>query len=915
MYIYISLINYKMKKSFNSYLNACYSKKGESFTHTRIGDNSLSVKGGVYSIKNISEFYDKYYKHVFEEGKYEFLTEKQHQEIGPLLVDFDFRYDTDIEEKQHTTEDINNMVDLYFQNIKEILEIPNDTSIPVFIFEKDEVNMLDNITKDGIHMIIGIHMDRTLQIILRNKILNSIKNIWGHFPLQNTWDEVLDEGITNGTTNWQLYGSRKPGNQSYILKYHYDLILDNDDEWCLNINDVTKFDLKNRFPELTAQYTKHEMFEINANILEEYNFIKDRKSNKHKNKLKVVNNNKEYNIDDITTLDILDEAVEKFLSEIEPKDYYIKETHLYTLCLTENYYNPYDKWIRVGWALKNTHEKLFLTWIRFSAKSNKFCYDKIPEFYDLWCRFDKYNNDGLTKRSIIYWAKNDNYAEYMKIRKETIDYFVEATIEYPTDFDFAVVLYQMYKDDFVCVSIKRDLWYIYQNHRWVENEGGTNLRIEISRELFDIYFKKQNDLIIYLGSGAIDMSSDKGQTLAKKANKISEIANNLKRRGVKDNIMREAKEIFYDSNFIEKVDSNPKLLCFNNGVIDFENKIFRKGKPDDYLSKSTNINYIPLDNIKHKTIIDEINDFMYKLFPEEELRNYMWEHLSSTLVGENNDQTFNIYNGSGSNGKSKLVELMALCLGDYKQTVPITLITAKRNSIGSTSSEIVQLKGARYAVMQEPSKGDRINEGIMKEITGGDPLQGRALFKDSITFIPQFKLVVCTNTLLDVNSNDEGTWRRICVCEFKSKFCNKDDFDDERQYQFEIDKKLGDKFSSWSPIFISMLVEKAYKTGGLVKICNAVKASSSNYRNTQDYYSEFVADKVKKSPGSKIKETSLYEVFKNWYQLHHGKNVPKGRDLFEFMNKKFGKKLRGVWSDVSIIYDDYDPTLDESEDD
>ena len=112
-----------------------------------------------------------------------------------------------------------------------------------------------------------------------------------------------------------------------------------------------------------------------------------------------------------------------------------------------------------------------------------------------------------------------------------------------------------------------------------------------------------------------------------------------------------------------------------------------------------------------------------------------------------------------------------------------------------------------------------------------------------------------------------------------------------------------------------MLVEKAFQTKGLVKICSAVKSSSSNYRNTQDYYSEFVCDKVKKSPGSKIKETSLYEVFKNWYQLHHGKNVPKGRDLFEYMNKQFGRKQRGVWNNVSIIYDDFDPTLDEDEDD
>ena len=86
---------------------------------------------------------------------------------------------------------------------------------------------------------------------------------------------------------------------------------------------------------------------------------------------------------------------------------------------------------------------------------------------------------------------------------------------------------------------------------------------------------------------------------------------------------------------------------------------------------------------------------------------------------------------------------------DYKATVPITLVTQKRTNIGSTSSEIVQLMGVRYAVMQEPCKGEKINEGIMKEITGGDPIQGRALFREAVTFIPQFKLaVVCTNTLI-----------------------------------------------------------------------------------------------------------------------------------------------------------------------
>ena len=90
-----------MKQSYEPYLKSFYSDKGVEFTHTRIGDNNLSVKGGVYTIKNVNEFYLKYIKHVFVDGKYEFLTEKQQLDAGPIAVDFDFRYSTDIEDRKH----------------------------------------------------------------------------------------------------------------------------------------------------------------------------------------------------------------------------------------------------------------------------------------------------------------------------------------------------------------------------------------------------------------------------------------------------------------------------------------------------------------------------------------------------------------------------------------------------------------------------------------------------------------------------------------------------------------------------------------------------------------------------------------------------------------------------------------------
>ena len=380
--------------------------------------------------------------------------------------------------------------------------------------------------------------------------------------------------------------------------------------------------------------------------------------------------------------------------------------------------------------------------------------------------------------------------------------------------------------------------------------------------------------------------------------------------------MREARELFYDKNFIQNIDSNPYLLCCNNGVIDIKNKEVRKGRPDDYISKSTLIDYKPFNTIQDSDKVTEINDFIAQLFPLEELRGYMWEHLASCLVGTSDNQTFTMYTGDGRNGKSKLVDLMGKVLGEYKGTVPITLVTQKRNSIGSTSSEIVQLMGIRLAVMQEPSKGMKMNEGIMKEITAGDPLQGRALFRDTVTFIPQFKLVVCTNVLFDINTTDDGTWRRIRKVDFMSKFLENPYEDDakfskkEYPYQFKIDKKLDSKFAQWAPVLLSILVEKAFEFQGIVKDCGIVMASSDEYRDSQDYLAEFIKENIEKKPGGRIKKMELLEHFTNWYKSNYGRAVPKGREICSFMNKKFGNVKNDGWRNIAIIYDEEDEIND-----
>jgi P4 family phage/plasmid primase-like protien len=908
-------------------------EKGQSSTHTRIPDKDLNIYAGSYIIpkEDLPLFYNLYYDNVFNKKRKEYLTEKQLEVGGPMAVDFDFRYNYDVESRQHTKEHIQDMILLYIETLKEFFLFEENKPFDIFIFEKPNVNRLEDksVTKDGIHMIIGIQVDHTMQMMIRDKMITSLPEIWD-IPLINTWESVLDEGISKGTTNWQLFGSRKPGNEAYELTQHFNITYDKSDgEFMMDEMKVHEFDLANKFSKLSVQNDMNPKFEFNPKILDMYNKRLENKGCKIKrpsSKTKVNllveddedgNEEDHISLNDIKNKETLERAVNLMLKRLKPTEYEIKETHEFTQTLPEKYYEPGSHILnrQVAFALKYTDDRLFLSWIMLRSKASDFDYNTIPDLFHQWKKYFNSSKDGVTRRSIMYWSKQDNFEGYEKVKNSSVDFYIEESLNTQTEYDLAQVLKQMYKDSYVCVSYdKKGIWYVFKNHRWVVDKG-LSLREKISKQMYDLFSNKSDNLENEYQH--YDASDERADFIRKKVKFIGDIKIKLKKTNDKNNIMREAAELFYDGEFFRNMDTNKHLLCFNNGVIDFKNKTFRNGYPEDYITKTTKINYIPFDsnNLEIIEAKDKILDFMEKLFPIPDLNRYMWDHLASCLIGSNKNQTFNVYHGSGSNGKSILADLMAVTLGEYKGTVPITLVTEKRGLIGGTSDEVLKLKGVRYAVMQEPSKNVKLNEGIMKELTGGDPIQARGLYAESEIFEPQFNLVVCTNNLFDIESNDDGTWRRIRKADFLSKFVDKgEEHTDETPYVYPKDKDLKDKLPSFAPVFASMLVKRAFETDGIVADSETVMSSSNKYRRGQDHISKFISEFVEKTsePKDKIKKTELYNQFKFWYQQEQGANrkPPKGQELYDYMDKKFGLCKSIGWSGVKIIYPDKEDEME-----
>lgn len=943
-------------------------KAGDSsdITHTRIGDGA-EIKGGSYHIPDdkLSLFWQYYYRDVVAKGNPEYLTEKQREKDGPIAVDLDFRFNYDeVTTRQHDKEFIEDLVDIYLEELKNMFQFDDETQFQIFVMEKPDVNRLESkkITKDGIHLIIGLQADRVIQVILRDRIIGAISEKWeGRLPLTNDWESVFDKQISTGSVNWQVYGSRKPDNQQYQLTYVYDINFDTTDNEFQRINvELSKFDISKNIEKLSVRYKNFPEYFIKNEFTKTYNEYKHLRVNgggKLTNSMVVskpihpaFNNTNISTLLSIKTAEELQYVVDGFLDSVKSIDYELKEAYYYAMALPSKYYDTgsYEKWIRVGWALKNISyawskdkrgdaDVLLIVWIAFSARAKSFNYmTEIPQLIERW-RTMSCNVAGLTKRSLMYWAKEDAHEEYKKIHESSVDHFVELTLNSKysgilsnskslVDSDVAEILYQLHKDTFVCSSFKENKWYRYSGNRWVYNDSGVSLSISISTELKDLYVKKREETFRQMQSN-IDFTPDNQDALDKKdkndkqnpyklrLQQLVTIADKLGMTTEKKNIMTQAKEKFWDTDFIKKLDTNPDLICFKNGVVDFKNKVFRNGLPEDYLSLCTNINYLDIDKEpeKYAKTVDEINTFMNQLFPEKELCEYMWDHLASVLTGYTTAQTFNMYIGIGQNGKSVLVNLMAKVLGDYKEDAAVSLLTGPPPKAGAATPELMALKGKRYVVMQEPTKGDKINDGTMKLFTSGiDTISGRQLYGTSESFIPQMKLVVCSNIMLEVKTNDHGTWRRIRVVNYKSLFTeNPVKNDADKPYQYKIDYKITDKFDEWKEVFASMLVKRAFKTGGNVKDCDIVMAASNKYRESQDYISEFIRDNIVVDEKGKIKKTELNNQFKQWYESTYGRCGVSPKDVHEYMDKRFGSQKNSAWLGVRVRYDRDDLNIPE----
>lgn len=910
-------------QTFKNFLKKYEVSKNETKTHYAFGE-----PWGSFNIPDEAEneFFDVYCNGL-QNGVQMHMIEKP-KEVGPLLVDIDFHYNQqNVDERIYKQDDVTYIIGNINKLIMNYYKW-TEKNLFAFVFEKnkptikkdDDGDIIDY--KDGFHLVypyIGVSEKMRYLILHELKQKVEKENGFGHIDFTNTYTEVFDMGIIRNN-GWLMYGSMKDKGQPYFLTHIYSYTFDEKNIKEYKHRELVRI-LSNRKYKDNEEQTLKETIntkELDAkidNVLKIYGVRKEGvKSKKNTVNNSIINNKfkdddimDDQNDDNDIDIDCLtdvsgdedgsdisdsDSEVEYGDAEVESirkeilknrkqntkleKEYnLLKDINLakkLVEVLSVKRATEYNDWIRVGWALHNISPTLLPTYKSFSKKAGakydeKGC-DKV------WTRA---RDDGLGISSLRCWAKLDNFKKYSYIISSSV-YELLKEAETGTEFDISKVVFELYKDQYKCTSLTHDTWYEFQEHRWVPIDKGYTLNQKLSEEVTKEFALLNSRHMKKIGRQ--DESVSGGDLMT--GSNVMKIMLKLK-TGFKDKIMKECQRRFYDPKFEEKLDSNRHLIGFNNGIYDLELGCFRPGSPDDYVSFTVGYDYEEYGN-DHE-YIKELDKFFSSVQREKDMKEYILKLMASYLDGFTKSEQFVIWTGSGGNGKSKAVELFQLAFGEYCEVVPITLLTQKRKGSSQASPEVAKLRGKRFVVFQEPENTDEIQVGYMKELTGGDWIYARPLFKDPIRFKPQFKLLLTCNKLPYIPSTDGGTWRRLRVSPWESEFVD----DPKKPNQFKKDYDLTEKLNTWKKAFLWYLLKVWYprfKKEGLKEPAK-VTQFTNNYKKDSDIFFEFLDNSVEftKNDTHCIDHSELYASMKYWYNdAYTGRCPYNKKQLVKYLN-------------------------------
>lgn len=838
---------------------------GGTVSKSKVTHTSMGKPFGSFCINDSDlPLFHKLVTSVLKEGKvYPHLVER-HSEVAPMIIDFDFRFDSKLTKRQYKEEHVQKIVDAYMGEIRKMFHMSaeeEEEKLVAFVFQRDAPYAWKKVIKDGLHIVFPYIVSRPeIQFIIREAILKQMPTVLADLAknLRNGWGDVVDRAVIE-KTGWMMYGSTKPKCDPYKLTFVYDSegdAVDIDENYEVE-KMVDLFSIRNKGSCVTGLRKERK------EDIEKYLSRKTAHKKMAKKKIKVV-----YDF----------EMIKKYVS-----------------CLSVERADDQRKWMEVGWCLYNisNDSEMLKLWVMFSKKSSKFEAGACEKY---WASGAASKYAGITVGSLKYWASIDDPDAYKEIKANDLNELIDKSAD-GTHNSVAKVMKALYEDSFASVvDSKSTTWYMYDGNMWRQSPQAIDLVKKMSNDLIDVYCGRVNFLNDAMSAEGVD--DETSNDMVTKTSKLCDLINNLGKTPFKNNVLKECQEEFHNPDFKDLLDANLYLLGMENGIYDLKNFEFRAGRPDDYVSLSAGASFMEYD--EEDDTIQEVYDFLKKTYVDEEVRHFVLKYLASTLDGYLAEEAFYIWHGNGSNGKSIHCELVCKALGEYVEKLPISILTQKRSGAENASPMLMSAKNKRFVYLDEPDAASdhTFNSGALKEYTGGDRLKGRGMFQDPDTFKPQFTLSMLCNDIPKAPPTDDGAFRRFRVIPHDSKFIDnlsKPRSDHPIELQFKKDPTLKKKLDEWVDAFMAILIHyyKIYREEGLKDKPEAVMKAKLEYQEDCDAYVRFVNDFLEKADDERvvIGNSDLERSFRSWFEENYdGEKVPNRTVLKAYLSKRLGKK-------------------------
>lgn len=880
-----------------------HKSEGEHSTHN-------SMMGGSWSIDDdeLDEFYAAYCDYIRNHGPH-YITEKSTR-IGAMRVDLDFLYNGVRDTHLHTEDQVCRFVAALMTEAKRYVQMKDTVEIVVSEKSEPTINHVKNQSKSGVHVVIPtIKTNRYVEEAIRRTLLPRMPEFFPDLPLVDDWRKVYDPSPLTHTSNWTLLGSKKKEGTPYQIKYTlaWDTV---SGAYTVN-HDVPQAITPELIRKLSVRSAPNEetpLSEEGKKLVDDLSRPQDDvrisggravQPQRGRPATRTENPPSRGSSPDRTIyMQPLSEGLLKYYSD-----------HVFNL--KSERYTDYKEWMDVCICLKNIHPDLESVFLEFSAQYPNY---NQREVVAKWNSVG-FRSDGqrLGIGSLRMWSKLDNPEHYLEIEKTNVARLVEEAAKSGTEHDVAQVVYAMYRDEFKCAKYGANAWYHYVGHIWRETDKGIGLQCKLSSDVYKEFLRPQ--IAALRERDMFDCSCPpKGEKnpnceackAERTANEYAAMLIKLKTSRFKENVMKECRELFLDESLALKLDENKNLIAFNNGVFDTLTLEFRAGRPEDYISFCTNIDYA--DDTQFPCWV-EMETFLKSILPNERVRKYFLRHLATCLSGGNEAQKFHILTGSGSNGKSMLMNLMSTAFGDYACKAPISLLTQQRNKSAAAAPELVRMKGRRFVTMQEPDEQVPLNTGLMKELASCEKITARDLYagsKQMIDFDIQARFHLACNEKPKVNTNDGGTWRRLVVIDFPSKFVHEPKLPNE----LPIDESIVQKVVSteWATCFMAYLVHLYKEGNGFRKLSppEEVMAYTNEYKKESDVIARFLDEFVHKveitegDPEQLIDATTwttITTTFQEWKRNNElGSRGSSATELKKRLETLYGKCSRNGWT-------------------